>query len=467
MRMRILGAWLLTCLTAAAQAADVLDWAPEQAQLAFVFRGADALADLVDRVDGRFGKVGAVGRAVKSLRAMTLGEARPAAREWGPGLVPQRGVAVYLTAKDEGRLVVGADDPAAAMQTIAAHLRALEIPAEATGDGLAIEGSTLKCAGREGFLVCEVGAPAEKAPGVPTWAREPRVPLDGVFSLFVRGEPLQELTGGPMAQEMWLGGRGDKDVFEIVADLGVSPLAAQFPAILAAEGGPVKALSQVDESSRAVMKLSLDPHALFGRLEAMSGGPPPEMRGVWDALRNHWNGDLLLSFDGGLTHPVMILGLTSPGGGEALMGAMAAAASKAEVAVATEPHPTRKGLRALTIRAGQEVQLQLPYAVVGDALVISASPADATRRVEGRVDALTDVDATFAERGVHGFRFRGLPPGFWQPWYGEILQLKGQGAGLLDLQVVLAVAAELLDETGFWVRPRGDGLRARVWWRSL
>jgi hypothetical protein len=215
------------------------------------------------------------------------------------------------------------------------------------------------------------------------------------------------------------------------------------------------------------MKLSLDPHALFGRLEAMSGGPSPEMRGAWDALRNHWSGDLLLTFDGGLTHPVVILGLTSPGGGEALMGAIASAASKDDVAVATAPHPTRKGLRALTVRAGEEAQFTFPYTVAGDALVLSLSPADAARRAEGRVDPLTDVDPTFTERGVHGFRFRGLPPGFWQPWYAEIVQLKGQGAGLLDLQVVLAVAAELLDETGFWVRPRGDGLRARLWWRSL
>jgi hypothetical protein len=457
---------MLACMPAVAQAADVLDWAPEQAQVAIVFRGADGLADLVDRVDARFGKVGAVARAVKSLRAMTLGEARPAAREWGPGLALQRGIAVYLTGKDEGRLVIGADDPATAMKTIAAHLRALEVPAEVTGDGLAVEDAVLKCGGREGFLVCEAGPPAEKPPGTPSWARTPRVPLDGALSVFVRGEPLQEMTGGPMAQDLWIGARSAEDVFEIVADLGMSPLAAQFPAILSAEGGPVKSFAQVDESSGAVAKLSLDPHALFGRLEAMSGGPSPEMRPVWDALRNHWNGDLLLTFDGGLMHPVVILGLTSPGGGEALMGAVAAAASKDEVAVTTAPHPTRKGLRALAIRVG-EAQLQFPYAVVGDTLVLSLSPADTARRVDGRVDALTDVDPTFTERGVDGFRFRGLPAGFWRPWYGEIVHLKGQEAGLLDLQVVLSVAAELLDETGFWVRPRGDGLRARLWWRSL
>jgi hypothetical protein len=453
----------------AARAADPLDWAPEETQITVVCRDVNVLADLVDKVDARFGQVPNVKRAVERLRAWTAGGARPAARQWGPGLRLERGVGLFVTGHDKGRLVLGADDAATALETIATHLRALDMPAQATPDGLTVEGDELKCALREGFLVCQDEAVPEKAPGAPSWSKGARVATDGLLLVRMEAESLRELTGGaPFFQDLLVSVKAEGDALEAVADLAASPMAADTLGMLAASGGPVKVLSLVDETSRAILKISLDPQALFGRLEAMSGGPPPAFRAAWDALRNHWSGDLVLTADGGLTHPVLLVGLTTPAGGEALLGALSDAASHDELQVRPTANPTRPDLRALEVKGkGDEVRFDLPYAVVGNALVMAASPADVERRVQGKVRPMAGVDPTFAERGASGLRMSGVSSGLSVPWLAELFQLQSDGAWLMDLQVVLSVIAELTDDVGIWVRPRADGLRARFWWRLL
>lgn len=480
---------LALILTAAdAQAADPMGTlAPDGAQLALVFRGANGLADVLDDLDGRFGKSRNLARTLARLRAYEAQGIKPFAREWGPGLAPGNGVGLFAAGdgpqKGWVRFVIGVTDALAAQQTLKAHLESIDATVEEVDGGWRIladipaEGEPPEppflCKERlPGFLVCDQG----EVPGgsaAPGWWNDAPVPTDGLLAMRIVGEPLAALTDGqPVFEAMWVAfGRGESGSLDLTVELGVSPLFSGPLGVLKGGEGDSKGLSLVDARSAGLMKLAFDGPALLRLAESVqAGGVPEQIRPLWAALSAHWTGDLILSFDGGISHPVLMLGLQSPGGGQAIVESLAAAfvAEDAQTTVArVEPSATRDGVQVLTLEnSEEEIRVHLHHAVVGDALVFGLSPADVARRVSGGHQP-ANIDPRLRASGVHGMVARAMAPIFLVPWLGEVLSGGEAVAWLTDAQIILAAIGYAVEEAGFLVKFEESRVRMTGWWRTL
>jgi hypothetical protein len=478
----------LTIAAAEARAADPMGTlAPAQSQLALVFRGADSLADVLDDLESRFGKSRNLARTLARLRAYEAQGIKPFARAWGPGLAPGNGVGLFAAGdgprKGWVRFVIGVTDAAAAQQTLKAHLESIDATVEQVDGGWRImadipaEGEPpdppFLCTERlPGFLVCDQGeVPTASSP--PSWWNDAPVPTDGLLAVRLVGEPLAALTEGqPVFEAMWVAfGRGASGSLDLTIELAVSPLFSGPLGVLKGGEGDSRGLSLVDARSAGLLKLAFDGPALLRLAESVqAGGVPEPIRPLWAALSAHWTGDIVLSFDGGISHPVLMLGLQSPAGGQAVVESLAAAfvAEDAQTTVArVEPSATRDGVQVLTLENSEEnIRVHLHHAVVGNALVFGLSPADVARRVSGG-HRPARIDPRLRASGVHGMVARAMAPIFLVPWIGEVLSAAEAVGWIADAQIILAAIGYAVEEAGFLVKFEDSRVRMTGWWRTL
>lgn len=465
-------AWAACAAPAAAQTAvasgqDPLHrWALPEVEVAFVFRGADMVADVLDFIEPRFGPVPNVSRALGRLRAFEISDGiRPMARVWGKGLVPGRGIAIYVHG-DRGRLVIGADDAEAARVTLTEWLRAADIEARVEGADIIVEDNALGCGLRGEFLVCDSESVPEEMPELPTWLSDARLNLNGIGWIHVRGEVVRRLADDQaIFEQVWMSAVYHDDRFEVAADLQLNPFAMGPMSMFVTADGPAAAMGVVDERTTAVAKVSFDAQRLFSGLEAMAGGQlPPPIAPAVDALETHWTGDIVLTLDGGWTHPVVGIGLQSPDGGQALVDTLVDLL-RDEMTVVSGDAPTRPGLKTIAFSAEGHT-FHLHYAVVGDALVLGLVPADVERRVRGQVVPAA-LPRDFAGKGVHGLLIRGWAGALALPWIAEVVTGGEEILVLSDLHVVMGAVGALVEEGAIIMRPGVEGQTIRMWWRIL
>jgi len=452
----------------AAPGGDVADWAMPDAEVAILFRRADVLADIVDAVEKRFDGVGPVDRAVKAWRAWEIGGVRPVARKWGPGLAPGRGLAIYGHSDQRVRLVIGADDDLKARSTLAQMFASIGEKVSVTPDGLQLGDVSLKCALRGGFLVCDREAPPAEPPGRPPWMKDAPVDVDGALLVYLSEKILAAMSGGEAPlKAAWAALVITGDRVELAADVALLPQVAQPMSMLVAEGGAATAIDQVAAETPFLLKLSFDGPKLMAGAERLLPPPPPPAKALWDATKASWSGDLTLSFDGSPTHPVLVLGLTSPQAGAAWMDALVATAKQAGVPITVESSPTHPALRCVSVRPpGTDGTLRVHYAVIKDALVFALVPADLERRKSDRHRPLK-LPAAFAARGAHGLLVWDTPIFLDLPFFDEIWEGGKKTGWLDDLQIGAALFRALVGEMGVQVRPRTGGVHARMWWGVL
>ena len=302
-------------------APDVLDWAAPEAHFTAAFRAFGWGADAVDLVDKRFGRSPTVHRMVEHLRAFESMGAKPLARVFGPGLILDRGVAV--SGDDNAlRLVVGADDAEAVQNRLVEISTALGEAAHRTADGAMLFGEVFHCALRAPFLVCDTtGMPPTAPPKGPRTSATAPVPTNGdlVIHIHPKVEPGGMGEAEPI-EDLWVSVSRQGDTLEVTSDAVMSPLVRPSMMALTLDGPPPALLSLVDRRAGflARMGVNLDNAATLASAASAGGADmPPDARALLDAARANLSGDLALTADGGVAHPVLLLGVKSPEAGEA------------------------------------------------------------------------------------------------------------------------------------------------------
>ena len=472
-RGALIGAALAALMISPAAADPLTDWIPEEAQVVLTFRGADAPARLVKGLKARFGHVQRVATAADRLLAwQPAPNLQPLMGKWGPGLAPSKGVGLFLSGPRHVRFVIGADDSDAARQTLVDHFSKMDVRSELTPDGLRLDGQRFQCATGQGFLACDTHVkPAAKA--TPSWLAEPPVPTDGLALFYLRDRALRELVGAPM-KGLWVSVTHEADRLAFSWYLAPDPAVAQGLQFVGDAKGRSPLSALVDQRTPAMLRIGVEGPALLSRLEQMTGPPPPQVADLWQALKSYWTGEIVLAADAALLHPVMLVGLSDPKGGEALLSAIAkmANAEAPEINLSlVDGLRGQAGLRGLQLVSQDESRttFTFPWAVVktegSHALVLAASPADVIRRVEGKVRPL-DIDGAFSGRGDTGLVLPNLPGGWGMYFLYELLS-SAQYIELFDAQVILSLAIDLLDEVGVKITPSTEGVRAEMWWRFL
>lgn len=459
--------WLVAGAARAADEGDPRVWAPPDTELALVFHGADTVADALDALAQRFGGTPTVDRAIERLRGWTLHGMRPAAREWGEGLAPGRGVAVFGAPGKRARVVVGATDAAAAKQRLAELARLANLDVEVTAEGLREGDDLLRCGQRGGFLVCDnQEAPPEQAPGAPAWlAAGPARP----WLLFAAsGSFAQEIgEGAPVEAVRVLVDRG-ADRVTIMAEGRLPAAAAALLAPFRTDAGAAAGLGTVDARTPGLFKLAFDGPRLLAAAEQQMGTPPPAVAPLWAALKAAWSGDVVFSFAGGLAHPVVAVGMRDEKAGRALVDAVIAFLQGSGVPVQHDPagEALVEIVPAADAPDGEAIRLRLRYAFTADSLVLALAAPDLARIREGRLQALA-LPPGFADRGTHGFLIQDLPTFL----YGGILPDVVVGGPTVntvtDAQTMLALYAMLVEEFGATMRVDDGSVRVDLWWSLL
>ncbi len=465
----------LLALAMPAQAEDVLDWTPPEAGLVVASRGATAMEGLLDAAEGRFGDVPAVRDAIKRLRAWEVGGVQPGAGEFGSTLKLDRGVAVFVLGPKEGRLVFGADATPSATKRVAEIAASIDAPIRADDNGLVLGNTALTCKQRGRFVVCDTGVVPEAAPGKPPWMDGKRAPTDGVFFGVARGRFFAEMMGGGAPiNEVWAAAKVDGGRFVVSAEVVANPLAMAPFAGLLTKGPETAGLETVDARSSGVLKVAFDGPKLLGAVDTMGRREidrlPPPVRAVWEALRAGWSGSLVVSFPGGLVHPVIVLGLNDDAAGRALMDSIVAAAAGVEEVGLGLGHSATPGVERIEVTIqdggrGPQTHLGFPFAIHQKRLVLGMHPVDVARVTQGKVQA-AKLPASFTARGTHGFIAWDVL-GILSMASGFEMWATGDAQLILDAQVLATLGAALLDELGASLTFTETGGRARVWWSWL
>ncbi len=464
--MRIL--LLVVALAAPAAAEDVLDWTPADAALVVAVRGSPA--GMLQGLEKRFGDVKRIKDAIGRLRAWEIKGVRPLSGDPGGTIALSRGVGLFVRGPKQVRLVIGADDAAQAIGRVAELIKlATGETAQADGKGLRLGSVSLVCEKYGGYVVCDTTKPPDRAPGKPAWLDGKRVPLDGVVLLAVRGVLMEQAPRSVPFAEIWgavtvADGRG-----EVVVDGVGKPMLMAPLAMLQAEGPATGGLATVDARSAGVFKIALDGPKLLGAVEAQVGrGMPPPLRPTWMALKAAWSGELVVSFPGGLFHPVLVLGLLDEGAGRGLLQSIAALTQHIPD-VNLKLGKSETGVERLELtfleRGKPTFNIAFPFAIHQKRLVIGVHPADVKRVVGGGITPAA-LPAEFAKRGTHGFVA-------WDPLAilamasGVETWAAGPAQLILDAQTVVGLWAVLLEELGLSASVTQTGGKVRLWWRTL
>lgn len=459
-------ALLLAALAAwpagAAAAPDPAEWALPEASFAMVFRGADTLAARLDALEARFGGAPVIADAFATLRGWEAGGVRPWSRDWGPGLAPGAGLAVFVGADQRVRLVVGATDGAKARRSLAAFARRLDVQFEATDDGFAGP-VPLRCADRAGLMVCDSVEVPTAAPGRPADLG------DAWLSVRLAGPMLVTLPSpwGLMTERLRIDVRAEPDRLAVEAEVSIRPDAvaafAVFRDIVRPTDG-LSAVGSVHPRTPYLYKSSLDGPKLMAMLAEHAGDPA--VAKLMGDLGRAWSGDVALSFVGGPTRPVLTLGLREGIAARDLLGPLAEWARLSGDQIAID-----EGVIALVVPdeepgAPTVARVKLAWRTVGRQLLIGVEPADLARTADERAPP-PGLPPSLAARGSHGLYVAHLPTGAlgvlpavfeWQD-----LGLRRWTAAWTWFQL----EARLIDSAALVLQPQEAGLRIEMQWSRL
>ncbi len=438
---------------------DLIAWAPPSTPVALLLHRTTAVREIADLAALHFGGVPGVDLALKTVRAWTLGPMQPATGTWGAGLALDRGVGLFA-GPGQIRVVFGASELTPALASAAAILRAAGASEVLAGpDHISLGHKRLTCALRPPFAVCDSEAVPEVPPGRPAWGGG-----DAGADLYLRvtGEPLQDTP----VEQIELGLRSTD--LPLQARIVLKPaMRGPLQALVPKDAGASAGAGQIDVHNAALLKLGFDGPAIFETLAPMAGNLPPPIKAAFDALQAAWSGDLWITADGGLTHPVGVLGLRDAAAAEPLLAALLALAPPDLPKLARED-AARSGLRRLRITLptvpdapalGGEIDLH--YAVVGDALVFGLVPADVARRTRRKVQPAEL--GVLGRRGVHGLRLANPLVGLSAAWPAEVFRL---GAAS-DALTLLGTAAAMRGALSLEVEPDATGVQVRLRWPLL
>lgn len=479
---RLLGAAGRVCLTVgaalslgagAAQAApdpqgtDVIDWAPPDAEGALVLRHVDALKLGLQLIDARFGNTRALKGAVPRLLAFERGGTHPFAADWGPGIDLGRGVAFYAYTDPANpapkgsnpslRCVIASTDAAKARTTLAALLSTEAEPVTVRDDHLVSSKLDFACLQRGPWLVCDTGKVPETAPG-----RTPWLSTDAWLEVATRGKPMRELAAELPLVGFSLKAGPTLAGGQVSVRLDVDPAARPMLASLLPGNGPVGGADCIDQRSAFVGRLSVDAERLFKDHGAsVDAGVPPEARPLWEALKSGFTGDLLFSGAGGLTHPLLTVGVRDAASAEAIVKGLAKLLQSAGAQLTASPGTLSIGIPGEGDQLAGQVHLR--YGVKDRTLIFGLAERDVARCVNGEIRAAA-LPAGLAAKGANGFVTWALPSGGLPP---GLITGTEETQILEDLSAVVGVLMRLVDELGVRVAPSAEAIDLEFWWTLL
>lgn len=430
---------------------DILAWAPAEVDLALVVHRTTLPKDVADLAVMHFGGVPGVDAAVQTMRTWALGPMIPGAGEWGPGLALDRGLAVFMGTEQE-RVVFGARELVPALDSLVKAAQAAGLPVSVTGTTLSVAGNALPCVLHPPFAVCDSAGPQTAAPGRPAWA------TGDDSDVFVR------ITGGPLKgtpfEQAVITVRDSDTPLQVQARLRPEARGALAPAVPTTQG-PSRGMAQVDRANSLLLKLGLDAAQLAPVLLPLTAHMPAPVKAAAEALFAAWSGDLVFTFDGGFTHPVLLLGLRAPSKAPALVEALRVAATPPGFTTA-RVDARRPGLRALRVTGPEGTPtVDLHYAVAGDTLVVALAPADVLRRTLRQVEPAEL--GVLGRKGVHGLQVGNPLAGMTSAWAAEVVR----AGPVQDLLTLLGTTAALRGPLSVELEPTAEAVTLRVRWPVL
>lgn len=375
---------------------------PTGAQAGLLVLRPNVWADTIDAVDARFGDVPAVRSLATRLRSEAFFGHRIGGRDWGPGLDFDRGLALFKVA-DGLRLVVGLRDASTAESSLRA-LHLLEMLEE--------DGKKATCAADGDFLICESGQIGGRS-GPPSGAAAPAGALawfwagGGLEGLNAPGAKVREATGWITqdGERFNVGMRGDFEFDSAAKGMPLSP--ESLWAVFTPQRPAPEKPSFISPEAGGALKLDFDFPRLMALARQAGAHVEPAFAPAVAQLESAFTGELTITFDGGLSHPVLLLGVSKGAPGDAalpglvsLIGALGARANVGPCADA--PGQICLEIAVETPAPGQEARLPgipelkpagmapasetygafvtLHSVRVGDTLVIATTAPDAARR---------------------------------------------------------------------------------------
>ncbi len=403
-------------------ASALIQWMPPNASAGFILGHPDQIAGMADDLVRTFEGVPAMDLAVAGARMAAVGPMRPAARVWGPGLALDRGVA-FFESGGTVRVVFGADDLAQALTSLQGVVKAAEGSREIDPKAGTID--ELKCALRGPYAVCDVGPIPETAPGPPSTFKDDPIAKTTMAFVLAQGDgPVSGLLGRLPARHVavtWLDNGASS---RLTAKVDLTPPAAVATTIFGGTA-PADVMGQVT-AGQAFFKLGLAADRVAPLLGGLLAQMPPAVTLVLQELLATWSGDLLLTTDGGLFHPVFVLGLSDATRGTQIVETLAQAlVGMCQYPCAEVVPSSRPGLRALRIQSppnnDRKLSADIHFGVIGKALVLAFSPADLARRKAA--DYQPAHAGAFADGATHGFRVGNPLMFLGAPWTREVLDL--------------------------------------------
>lgn len=459
---------LLAPLSASAATLDS-QW-PSDVEAALVVARPDVLADLLDAFDARYGDVPEVRALVTRLRETEVAGVRPATRRWGAGLALERGAALFKT-KAGVRLVVGAQEAAAAEFT----LRGLGALAP-----LDAEGAPARCAGSDSFLVCESGTVSGRG-GPPSGVTSP----DGAIAwAWGSGEAVAALAPSGVALKQaraQLAQVGDRVTLSADADFELpsgAPAAPLSPARLwslatprRAEGRP----SLVTPGAPAALKLDFDLPGALGLARGFGALPPPVTETA-ARLEGSLTGEVTLTFDGSMLHPVLLLGVAPGAAGDvalpALVGAFALTGARASAAACADAPALTCVDLGFGSGGGAEgealfgVRVHLRAVRVGDTLVLATTAPDAARRLApGFVSA--PLPGALGAAGASGLTMPGFAAFAGIMGAKPFFQVTGEFQRFVDWQTLAGLVGAMVEGFDLVIWPTERRLAVELGWRTM
>lgn len=443
-------------------ASALLQWMPANGSAGFILAHPDLVAGMADDLVRVFDGVPSMKLAVEGARSFNLGALRPVDRVWGSGLALDRGVAFFESGKGV-RIVFGADALADALASLQGIFTAAGGAPNIDPQAGTLE--ELKCVKRGAYAVCDTNAIPETAPGVPSAFESDPVakttmalvmePGEGAFSGQLSALPVSHIA------LTWRDSGASSRITARFDLTGPATMATGFFG-----GSKSKQVMSHVAMGQSFFKVGLATDRIAPLLGGLLAQMPPAVTLVLQEFLRAWSGDLLITTDGGLLHPVFVLGLEDARRGETLVETWA----QALVAICGYPcaevvSSHRPGLRALRFKspadADETVTADLHFGVINHALVLTISPADLARRTSS-VYRSAQAGA-FADGATHGIRVDNPLTFLASPWAREILDF----GPLQDISTVIMTSGLFYRDVELRVNTANNALALDLEMRRL
>lgn len=483
-RTRLAAALGATFAAGPAVAAGLDTYWPDAAQVGALVPRANVFAEALDATDARFGDVPAVHALIERLRQEAFKGLRPGSRDWGAGIDLDRGLALFK-AKDGLRLVVGVRGEGAEANARALHLL----------EPLEEKGETARCAVAEGYLVCETGritgrnaAPAGAAPppGAIAWLWA----TEGVESMAAPGLQVRAVTAWLVqsAERFSLGAQGD---FTFDPAMRGQPLSPESLWHILTPARPTAKPSLVASEAGGALKVDVDLPRAIALARQVSGPPPEGFAGPVAAFEAGLTGEMALTFDGGLTHPVFLFGLAPGKAGDAVLAGLAELISLGGGKVALAPCADAQEQTCLEISVESTTtgadaaypgvpELRPAAAVstptsfhftfhtrrIGDTLVVGTTAADVARRAEpGFVSA--PWPPSLAPAGASGVTFPAFAAYAGMLGAAPFFSASADAQWFIDAEILSALLGALVEGVEISFQPGPQHARVEMIWRTM